>query len=316
MSRPTPPIQLSAQPSAPTNDNLKLAIAAIIIAVLSLSFGDAVIKMISVSLPIWQIYVIRSLIAIPILISLIKYFDPKISLIPIELKWTVLRSLLLALMWIAYYVALPHIKLSIAAAVYYTIPIFITLFSALLTGERVNLKSWLAIAIGFVGVLVIVRPDADGFNPYLLLPLLAAILYALAMILTRTKCQNENPKILSLALNSMFIVMGGIATLVLMVLSPTEKAKATNPFLLGDWVFLDTNGWLAMGVLAIIMILGSLFAAIAYQKGPPSIIATLDYSYLIFSALWGLLLFAELPDGLTILGMVLIVGSGIIAIKT
>ncbi len=306
---------LLIQTPSPAKDNLKLAIAAIITAVLSLSFGDALIKMISTNLPIWQIYVIRSLIAIPILISLIKYFDPQLSLIPATLKWTVLRSLLLASMWVAYYVALPHIKLSIAAAVYYTIPIFITLFSALLTGEKVNLKSWLAIAIGFVGVLVIVRPDADGFNPYLLLPLWAAILYALAMILTRTKCQNENPKILSLALNIMFIAMGAVATLVLMVLSPLEKTKATNPFLLGDWIYLDNIGWLTMGALAIIVILGSLFTAVAYQKGPPSIIATLDYSYLIFSVFWGILLFAEFPDGLTIIGMVLIVGSGIIAIK-
>lgn len=295
--------------------NVRFAVFAILFAVLSLSFGDAVIKMMSISLPLWQIYVIRSLIAIPVLVFLVKYYDPTLSLEPVSIKWTVLRSLLLGFMWIAYYAALPYIKLSSAAAVYYTTPIFITMFSALFTGEKIGLKSWLAIAVGFVGVLVIVRPDSESFNLYLLLPLLAAVLYALAMILTSTKCLNENPKVLSLVLNVTFVAMGGLATLSIMFWSPTEAVKAMNPFLLGDWTYLNSTGWLVMGVLAAIIILGSLFAAIAYQRGPPSIIATLDYSYLIFSALWGIIIFAETPDALTVFGMMLITGSGVIAIK-
>ena len=300
---------------AARTDNAKLAVFSIIFAVLALSMGDAVIKYFSASFSLWQIYVIRSLIAVPILIAVIKFREPTLSLKPVSISWTAIRSLLLGIMWVAYYTALPHIKLSVAAAVYYTIPLFITLFSAVFTGDKVTSKSWIAIALGFFGVLVIVRPDADGFNAYVLLPLLAAILYAVAMILTRTKCLDENPKILSLSLNITFIGMGIVASLLIAIWDPTESARNTYPFLIGDWAVLDLSGWLTMSVLAVVVILGSLFAAIAYQNAPSSVVATFDYSYLAFAALWGLLVFSEVPDALTILGMVMIAGAGMIAIR-
>ena len=265
---------------AARSDNTKLAVLSIIFAVLALSMGDAVIKYFSASFSLWQIYVVRSLIAVPILLAVIKFREPALSLKPVSISWTAIRSLLLGIMWVAYYTALPHIKLSVAAAVYYTIPLFITLFSAVFTGDKVTSKSWSAIVLGFFGVLVIVRPDADGFNAYVLLPLLAAILYAVAMILTRTKCLDENPKILSLSLNITFIVMGIVASLVIAIWDPAESARETYPFLIGEWAVLDLSGWLTMSVLAVVVILGSLFAAIAYQNAPSSVVATFDYSYL------------------------------------
>ena len=251
-------------------DNIKLAICSVLIAVFSLSLGDAVIKSMSLSFPLWQIYVIRSLLSVPMLLIIFKLQNPDVSIIPKSMKWVLVRSLLLGCMWIAYYAALPKIKLSVAAAVYYTIPLFITLFSAALTGDKVTAKSWLAIFVGFTGVLIIVRPDTQGFNAYVLLPLVAAILYALAMILTRTKCINENPKVLAINLNMTFILMGIIATTILMVTDLSIMHKQENPFLLGDWTQMDLNGWLVMAVLAIVITLGSLFAAIAYQNGPSS----------------------------------------------
>lgn len=296
-------------------DNLVLATSAILIAVLSLSFGDAVIKLLSSDLILWQIYVMRSLLALPLILVIIRLRHPGISLVPTRFAWTLIRSLLLGAMWVAYYAALPEIKLSVAAAIYYTIPLFITLFSALFTGDRVSRSSWAAIAIGFAGVLVIVRPANDSFSVYVLLPLLAAILYALAMILTRTKCRQENPGVLSLALNLTFIAMGLVASLLLAGLSPETHQVALNPFLLGDWRLPGVSDWLAMAVLAIVVVAGSILAALAYQRGPSPIIATFDYSYLAFSAFWGFVLFLEVPDTLTLLGMALIVVAGITAIR-
>lgn len=300
---------------AARSDNTKLAVFSIIFAVLILSIGDAVVKYFSASFSLWQIYVVRSLIAVPILIAVIKIREPALSLKPVSINWTAIRSLLLAFMWVAYYTALPHIKLSVAAAVLYTIPLFITLISAVFTGDKVTSKSWSAIVLGFFGVLVIVRPDADGFNAYVLLPLLAAILYAVAMILTRTKCLDENPKILSLSLNITFIVIGIVASLLIAVWDPAESVRDTYPFLIGEWAVLDLSGWLTMSVLAVVVILGSLFTAIAYQNAPSSVVATFDYLYLAFAALWGLLVFSEVPDELTILGMLMIFGAGMIAIR-
>lgn len=296
-------------------DNIKLAVFAILLAVLSLSFGDAVIKLLSSDLSLWQIYILRSALALPVVIAIIKLHDRNLSLMPQVPLWTWLRSLLLGVMWVAYYLALPHVELSIAAAVYYTIPLFITLFAALFTGDKVTPRSWLAIGIGFLGVLIIVRPHGESFNVYVLLPLLAAILYALAMILTRTKCQSENPRVLSLALNMTFILMGLMALLILSIIEPTPASESGNPFMLAGWRTPLVNDWIAMAVLAVVVILGSIFAAVAYQNAPSSVVATYDYSYLAFSALWGFALFAEVPDVLAIFGMCLIVTAGLMVLR-
>ena len=118
---------------------------------------------------------------------------------PAAMLWTAGRSLLLVAMWVSYYVALPHLSLSIAAAAYYTLPIFITLFAALFIGEKINYYGWTAVALGFIGGLLILQPASKDFSWYALLPILSAILYALAMILTRTRCRAVHPLMLSLA---------------------------------------------------------------------------------------------------------------------
>ena len=119
-------------------DNIKLAVSAIVITVFALSLGDALIKHISAEFALWQIFVVRSVIAIPVLITVIKTRYQSMSLKPHSVRWTALRSLMLTFMWAAYYSALPNLALSVAAAAYYTLPIFITLFAALFIGDKVG----------------------------------------------------------------------------------------------------------------------------------------------------------------------------------
>lgn len=296
-------------------DNIRLAVSAILFATLALSLGDALIKRISADFTLWQIFALRSAIAIPVLVAVIKTLYQQISLKPRDVTWTSLRSLMLTFMWVVYYTALPHVALSVAAAAYYTIPLFITLFAALFIGDRIGAKGWIAVSLGFCGVLLILRPQADDFNAYALLPIVSAILYALAMIITRTKCKSESPLVLSLGLNISFIGVGALATLLIGLWGPPNAETASNPFLLGQWISMGRNEWLAMGVLATAVIIGSVGAAIAYQAGPSSIVATFDFSYVAFAAVWGFLFFAEVPDAITVSGMVLIVGAGMLAVR-
>ena len=291
-------------------DNIRLAVYAIVVTVLVLSFGDAVVKFVSADFSLWQLYVLRSLLAIPPLILLLKLPASGVSFIPRAVGWTVFRSFLMVVMWAIYYAALPHVAFSVAASVLYTIPLFITLFSALFTGDKVGMKSWLAVGFGFSGVLVIVRPTAEDFNLYALFPLLSAILFAYAMILTRTKCRNEDPKILALMQNVSFVITGSIVSLGLLIWRPLELA-AVNPFLFGNWAPLGITQWLAVLTLAATVVVGNICGAFAYQRGPSAIIATFDYTYLVFSLLWGFLLFTEIPDLQSVVGMVMIAVSGI-----
>ena len=297
------------------NDNLKLAVPAILIAAFVLSLGDALVKQESATFPLWQIFVMRSVIATPFLVYFIRIRACNVSIMPDRFGWTALRSLLLVIMWAAYYLALPHVLFSIAAASFYTAPLFITLFTALLTGDRVGWKGWIAVLLGVIGVLLILQPQADDFNAYALLPIISAICYASAMIITRSKCENEKPLILSLGLNLAFVGVGALAILIIQIWEPSPASMAANPFLLGEWKPMWIDEWRTMAILAIIIVIASVGTAIAYQSGPSSIIATFDFSYVAYIVIWGILLFGEAPDFVTIIGILLIVGGGLLAVR-
>lgn len=301
-SRPQNPVQA---------DNLPLAVAVIVFTVLALSLGDALIKLTSGEFVIWQIFVLRSLLVLPVLLIYLRLRAPGALTIPPALGWTVLRSLMLVAMWVAYYVALPNLELSIAAAAYYTLPIFITLFSAALIGDRISPLGWVAVFVGFLGVLLILRPKAGDFNLHALLPLVSAVLYALAMILTRTKCRAVHPLMLSFALNVAFVVVGALAAV-----SITAFASETREgFLLAPWAEMGSAEWMSMALLAAAILIGSVGAAIAYQKGPPSVIGIFDFAYVGFAVLWGLVIFAEVPDLISLTGIALIVVAGIMSLR-
>lgn len=293
------------------SDNLPLAVSVIIFTVLALSLGDALIKLTSGEFVIWQIFVLRSLLVLPVLLLYLWLKAPKALSTPTALGWTMLRSLMLVGMWVAYYLALPNLDLSIAAATYYTLPIFITLFSAIFIGDKISRLGWLAVVIGFIGVLLILRPKAGDFNFFAILPLLAAMLYALAMILTRTKCREVNPIMLSLALNATFIIVGTLAAFII----SSSVSETKEGFLLAPWTTMGLMEWGSMALLAIAILIGSVGTAIAYQKAPPAIIGTFDFAYVGFAILWGLVFFAEVPDMLSLIGIFLIVSAGVLSLR-
>ncbi len=296
-------------------DSLPMAVSALVFTVFALSLGDALIKRFSTDFTLWQIFVIRSALALPVLIAGIKLGFSDTGFWPGAWGWTVLRSLMLCFMWVAYYIALPHVALSVAAAAFYTLPLFITLFAALFLGDRVGLKGWIAVFLGFFGVLLVLKPHTDDFNFYAVLPVISAILYALSMIITRDKCRNESALVLSLVLNLCFILVGVIATVLILFIGASPRALMDYPFLLGPWSQMGNSEWLVMCMLTAAILVGSIGTAIAYQLGPPSVLATVDFAYVGFAALWGFVLFTEIPDKITLFGMVLIVSGGVLAVR-
>jgi drug/metabolite transporter (DMT)-like permease len=302
---------MNADSSRHDGDNIPLAVGVIMVTVLALSLGDALIKLTSGNFVIWQIFVLRSLLAIPFLVAFIAIKRPSALRMPDAIGWTAIRSLLLVSMWVSYYCSLPELTLSAAAAAYYTLPIFITLFSAAIVGDKIRLKGWIAVFLGFAGVVLILRPKAEDFNWFALLPLLSAMLYAFAMILTRTKCRSESPFMLSLALNVAFVVVGGVAA----VFIATLPGEARTGFLLAPWAIMGQAEWLSMSLLAIAILIGSVGAAIAYQNGPPAMVGTFDFAYVGFAVLWSIIFFADIPDAISVLGMVLIVAAGILSLR-
>lgn len=287
-------------------NNTARAILVITLAVAALALGDALIKLSSGAISLWQMFILRSALVLPVLLALMALVARSAFALR-HPGWTSLRSLILVAMWVAYYAALPHVPLSVAAAGYYTSPLFITLFGALATRSPIAPRHWLAVAIGFAGVLLIIKPTPSGLSTYALLPLLAAMLYAIAMLMTGTRCRGEHPLMLSAVLNVAFILAGGLAFALLP--APTDTPA---PFT-AAWTTLDAADWRTIAILATAILIGSIGAAYAYQNGPPAVIGTFDFTYVGFSALWGWLIFTERPDTLSSLGIAFIVGAGLLA---
>lgn len=291
-------------------DQIAQGIAIILASVITMAFADAIVKLVSAELTVWQVFVARSLFAIPCLIALACTSGN--SLRPGSAKWVFVRSALLVLTWLAFYVALPVLDLSVAAVAVYTNPILTVLLSAALLGERVSRRQWVGVLLGFVGVAVILRPGSEAFSWFILLPLLGAAFYSLAMVITRSKCQDEEAVTLALTLHGSFIVTGLIATIVLALVGLETDTKATYPFLFGDWAPMGGQEWGLMALLGVLSAAFFLGVARAYQIAPPQIIATFDYGYLMSAALWGFVFFSEEPDLMTVLGMILITLAGLL----
>ena len=291
-------------------DQTAQGVVIILASVLTMAFADAVVKLVSADITVWQVFVARSLVAIPIIIALLLASGVGLKLrAP---KWTFIRSTLLLLTWLAFYAALPVLSLSVAAVAVYTNPILIALLSAALIGEPVTARQWGGVLLGFLGVIAILKPGTDAFSWFTLLPLLGASLYALAMVLTRAKCQEEAPLTLGLALHSSFLIAGLIATSALALVGLAPETKAAFPFLLDDWAPMGLRQWGLMTLIGALSAIYFVGVARAYQIAAPSIIATFDYAYLVSAALWGFVFFSEKPDLLTVGGMLLITIAGLL----
>ena len=160
--------------------NLLAAVAILAAGKLLFAIQDVIIKELSGAYPVHQVMAIRGLAAIPILLAImllrarlgdLRHHHPGLHLV---------RGTLMLLAFTCFYVALAGTSLTTATALFFTAPFFITLLSVPLLGEVVGLRRITGIAVGFIGVLVVLRPQTDDFNYYDLLPILAALLYAAA----------------------------------------------------------------------------------------------------------------------------------------
>ncbi|AZO10375.1 MULTISPECIES: DMT family transporter [unclassified Mesorhizobium] len=280
----------------------------ILVTVFAMALADAFIKFVSADMTLWQIYVLRSLFVVPVLALLAGRRSW-----PSGLRWILLRSLALTLMYLAIYGVIPFLSLPVLAASLYTGPLFIVGLSAVFLHEPISARHWLAISTGFAGVLLIVRPAASGFTPLALVPIVAAFLYALAAVLTRAKCSHVPALTLTLWLNLVLLAFGSVASL--SIAYAGIGSAMHYPFLSASWATMDGHNWQVIFILAGLMVGISVGLAKAYQSPRPQVIATFDYAYLPFAALWGFVFFGEIPDLWTVLGMALIAAAGLIVLR-
>lgn len=278
-------------------------VLAIVPAVFAMALTDALIKQWSGGISLWQIWVLRSLLVLPVLFVMAR---GRVRVA--GGGWVALRCLALVAMYLTMYPALPMMNMALAGAAFYTAPLFIAGLAALVLGQRIAGLQWLAILVGFAGLLLIVRPFGLAFSPVVLLPVAAAFCYACAATITRARCMTVEPVAMGFWLNVAFLCFGGVAALTLEAGLPVPAGA--YPFLFSTWQPMAAGDWGILAVLSLLMIGVSIAVAVAYKSPQPAVIATLEYFYMIFATFWGFVFFAEVPDLWTLCGMVLIAAGG------
>lgn len=297
-------------------ENVTRGVVLIIFAALMISIQDVVFKLFSRNLTLWQIFALRGVLAIPLLLTVSWMRGAHRGILRSAFgKWPLLRAAFITTTFLAFYAAIPFISLSTVGAANYIAPIFVAVLSAYVIKEAVGPLGWMGVLLGFVGVVVLLQPGTDAFSPWALLPIMGAAFYALTHITTRTRCQGVPLAALSLSQNTMMLLAGVAVTLLLIVLKPQGEMVAAYPYIFGGWSKVTPMDWLVLLVLAGFAVTIGMLLAGAYQAAPPSTVATFEYSYLVFVAVWDILFFGIAPTLASITGMSLVVVAGLLVLR-
>lgn len=284
-------------------------IALITFAVLLLSLSDALVKLTGTHYSLGQLILMRSLGA-GFLLCLWAWARGR-GLRAARPLWVTLRSLCLVAMWFFYYAALPEIPLALAAACYYTAPLWMALLSRVVLGEPLGLRRAAAVVVGAAGVFLAVNPTAASPSPYVVLPLLAALCYAMSAVITWSRCRAEQPVAMAFNLNVALVVAGGGLVAALSV----TGAGIDGSFIFGVWPALGAVDWLVLGLLAAFLMIITVSVAGAYRMAPAPVIGLFDNAYLVFAAVWGVAFFGQIPSPVEMAGMALILAAAVTAAR-
>lgn len=291
-------------------------VSLIVAAAFTISIQDVIFKLFSSQLTLWQIFALRGLLAVPMLIAVSWWRREHRGIFRMALgKWPLLRSIFITMTFLAFYAAIPFLSLSTVGAANYIAPVFVALLSAYVVREAIALPGWIGVLLGFSGVLVLLQPGTDAFSPWTILPVAGAFFYALAHMTTRTKCQNISIAAMSLSLNLVMPSVGLIVSMLLVWVHPPVEFIQAYPYIFGAWSALNPADWLVLTLLAGFAIIIGMLLAGAYQAAPSPMISTFEYSYLVFAAIWDILFFGIAPTATSVTGMVLIVIAGLLVLQ-
>lgn len=289
-------------------------ILALCLGVFFFSLHDVGVKWLSGEYPLAQVLTIRSGTALPFFLLLV-YFDPGLhALAPPRVGLIIVRAVILLIGYLSYYLAFAAMPFTDAVALYMSVPLIIVALSGPFLGERIGWLTWLAVLVGFAGVIVMLRPGSGVFEPAALLILVCALLYSIAMIITRGISATTPASVMAF-FNTLFFF--GAAIGIGIVQTFWGLGESTHPsvaFLTRPWIVptaYDLTIMVGCGLMAFGGIAGLTYA---YREADANLVASFEYTALIWAPIWGFLLWQEIPGAATIAGAALIVGAGLVAL--
>ena len=292
------------------NNNPK-GIILILIAMMVFSVQDGIMKHIYNFVSLYEIYLIRTVVSfILILIFLILTKKPIVfkSQYPIL---TLCRVILFFFGFSSFYISLTVLPLGTATALFFVTPFLITIFAHFFLKEEIGPRRWAAIAVGFIGVYITLNPDFSNFNYLSLLPILCAFCYSLSMIIIKMTSDKD-----SVYTQTFTFYIGAIifSMIFYFVIGDGKFNTIEHPaaqFILREWFVDIENSILFMVATGATATVAFLLLFTAYSIASPAVVSPFEYSILHWSPLIGWIYFNEVPTLSTVIGILIIVSSGI-----
>jgi drug/metabolite transporter (DMT)-like permease len=300
--------------TATTPDRTLAAGALILVYVTVIGFTDNLVRIVAPDHGLWQFHATRSALVGLILggagLALGWRLRPR--------RWgpVAVRSVLHGLALLVYFGCLALLPVAQVVAGIFTAPVFVLIFGRLFFGQALGPWRVTAVALGFVGVLLVVAPGgAGGLGAASLLPLGAGALYALGNIVTRAWCADEPPAALTLGFFAALFVLG-LGGLAVLALLPVPVPEGAAGFIARGWVMPEAEFLLWVGLMATGAALGVGLATMAFQIADTGRVSVFEYALLPSSAFWAFVLWGEAVPPRGLVGMALIAAAGaVIALK-
>jgi drug/metabolite transporter (DMT)-like permease len=278
------------------------------------SVQDVILKLVSDAYPIHQAMTIRSLTAMPVLLAM-ALLDGGLRGMVSKKPFALLgRGLIMFTAYTSYYLALAAMPLATCIALYFTAPLFITVLSVVLLKEQVGPTRWTAVAVGFLGVLIMVRPGTEVFDWASLLAIYAGLSYGLAQVIARKLGATERSTVMGFYGNGVFLMGGLIMAGILGGGDFASEEHKSLGFLLRGWATPSARDLALMMACGVIAGLGLVLLTQAYRVAPANVVAPFEYTALIWGVIYGWLIWQELPGPLTWLGIAIVIGAGLVVL--
>lgn len=265
-----------------------------VISMAAFTVNDAIAKFVSDSMNMAQVMLVRGVFA-SMLVGVIAWQSGAL----IQLRHAFDSMVMLrvagdAAGTLTFLLALQHLPLANVSAILQALPLAVAMGAALFLGEGVGWRRWLAISVGFIGVLIVVRPGVEGFSVHSLL-VLACVLFCAVRDLTTRRIPEAIPSLLVSAVTSIAITILGAALLPAM----------------GGWTPMQPSMVLYLALAAVLVLIGYQFIIMAMRVGDISFIAPFRYTALLWAIALSIVIFGDFPDSAMIMGSAIIVASGL-----
>jgi drug/metabolite transporter (DMT)-like permease len=206
---------------------------------------------------------------------------------------------------------LAALPLADVEAIRFSGPLMITFLSVVMLGERVGPRRWLALIVGFVGVLLIVRPSSATFDLGSVFILISVLFYALTVMTTRKLQAHDSSATMAYHSSLVYLVAALVLAPLPMIIGEMPDAHPSIAFLIRTWSMPTLFDWLIMSGLGLVWAGWMYFMSRAYSVAQASVIAPFEYLSLPINIMWGLVIWQEIPSWMTLAGAFLTLTSGI-----